>query len=231
MIIFDLGGVLLQEAEINLAQVLAADLDIERIEGRPPRIFNRMFEFINLIYGKECKRDWIMGILSGEQIIQKINEEIDKPEHDLFFKNNQEKNLIKYGAGFILVPHKLVPLTQLSKEGLEFVQKCKQSGLRILILSNWDPHSFQLIKEKFPELFSLFDEQDIVIPAYIGSIKPEDAAFNYMVTHLNLDIANTFFVDDSATNVNAARKYGIVSVVHRDWQQTEQELMQKGMRF
>lgn len=100
MIIFDLGGVLLQEAEINLAQMLAADLDIERIEGKPPRIFNRMFEFINLIYGKDCKRDWIIGSLAGEQIVQKIDEAIDKPEYDSFFKSNQEKNLIKYGAPF-----------------------------------------------------------------------------------------------------------------------------------
>lgn len=130
---------------------------------------------------------------------------------------------------FILDPHKLVPLTLLNKEGLKFVKKCKQHGIRILILSNWDPHSFQLIKEKFPELFSLFDEHDIVIPAYIGLIKPEDAAFDYMIR--TLDIARTFFVDDSAANVNAARKYGITSIVHHNWQQTEQELIQNGMAF
>ncbi len=231
MIIFDLGGVLLHEAEINLLHALPADLDIELIHNKPPRIFNRMFEFANLIFNKDCKRDWIIGNISGHEIVQKIKETIDTNEFDFFFKNKQERNLIKHGSELILLPEKLVMLTQLNQDGFEFVKKCKRNGIRILFLSNWDPESFVLIKDKFQELFRLCNSDDIVIPAQIGFIKPDLRAFDYMIKSLKCDITKTFFVDDSSTNVAAAQKYGITSILHQNWKQTAQELIQKGLIF
>lgn len=41
MIIFDLSGVLIHDADENLSEALPANLDIELIDGKPPRIFNR----------------------------------------------------------------------------------------------------------------------------------------------------------------------------------------------
>ncbi|HEV2601932.1 MAG TPA: HAD-IA family hydrolase [Candidatus Babeliales bacterium] len=224
MIIFDLGGVLLEEAEINLAGVLPAGVDIGEVNGKIPRIFNRMFAFIHLIFGKDCKRDWLVGHISGRELAHAIKAAIDRQEYDSFFISPQERNLIKYGSEFILVPEKLTPLTLLDQEGFAFVKKCKNHGIRTLILSNWDPESFAFIKDTFPELFALFDEHDIVIPAHVGFIKPEVEIFEYMVRNLSLDVEKTIFVDDSATNTSAAQRYGIQSVTHRDWQQTEQEL-------
>jgi histidinol phosphatase-like enzyme len=52
-----------------------------------------------------------------------------------------------------------------------------------------------------------------------------------MITQLRCDITKTFFVDDSATNVTAAQKYGIASILHKNWQQTEQELLHKGLQI
>lgn len=77
--------------------------------------------------------------------------------------------------------------------------------------------SFVLIKQKFPELFAMCDEQDIVIPASVEYIKPEIEIFEYMITTLRCDISRTIFIDDSATNVAAAEKYGIKSIVHQTY--------------
>lgn len=52
MIIFDLGGVLLYEAENNLLTALPTGLDIELIDGKPPKIFNRLFEFAAILLEK-----------------------------------------------------------------------------------------------------------------------------------------------------------------------------------
>ncbi len=221
----------MDEAEINLSKVLPAHVDIELVDGNPlTRIFNPMFAFVDLLYGKECKRDWIIGNLSGRCIVQKIKECIDEVHYASFFKSTQEKNLIKYGSEHILDPEKLVALTGLNPQGLAFVKKCKQSGLRILIISNWDPESFAAIKKKFPELFSLFNEQDIFIPADCGFIKPERELYNHVIAKANLAIGNTFFVDDSASNVAGAQQCGIISIVHSDWQKTEMELVSRGLR-
>lgn len=229
MIIFDLGGVLLREAEINLQNVIPAHIPIELIDGKPPRIFNRMFEFVNHIYGKDCKRSWIIGTISGEEIVQNIHAVIESPEHEQFFKSVHERNLIKHGSEYILLPEQLVALTQLQEEGFEFIKRCKQKGIRIVMLSNWDPTSFIVAKEKFKELFALCNEEDIIIPAYAGYIKPEPEIFAYVIKKTGVDASKAFFVDDSAVNVAAGQKHGITSIVHRSWQQTEQELKEKGL--
>jgi FMN phosphatase YigB (HAD superfamily) len=226
MVIFDLGGVLLHEAETNMGQSLPLDIDIERVNGKPPRIFNRMFEFIGLIFKHDCKRAWIMGTLSGRELVQRIQAVIDNEEFDSFFHSKQERNLIKYGSEFILIPEKLVALTTLDEEGLALVKKCKEHGMRLGILSNWDPESFVLVREKFSELFQLFDSNDVIIPADVGSIKPEISLYEYLIKNVIQDAKDAVFIDDSARNVTAAVACGMKGIVHRNWQQTERELFQ-----
>jgi FMN phosphatase YigB (HAD superfamily) len=226
--IFDLGGVLLQEGEANLLDGLPPCVDIELINGKPPKIFNRIFEFVELACKKDCKKDWIIGTQKGCDLVDLIKDNINKQEYSAFFKNIQEKNLIEYGAALILVPEKLVPLTSLNVDGLKCIKKCKENGARILILSNWDPESFALIKNKFPELFDVCEPQDVIIPAHVGFIKPEPEIYGHMIKSLQLDITQTVFVDDSAKNVAGAQSLGIGGIVHRDWKQTEQELLCKG---
>lgn len=169
--------------------------------------------------------------MSGAEIVERIKQAVDEGTHDDFFTTIQEKNLIRYGAELVLVPSDLVYITALDVDGFEFVKKCKKNGLRLFILSNWDPASFELVRKKFPELFAMFDESDIIIPAKIGFIKPQAHAFEYFTRNLQGDAAQLFFVDDSAANVAAAQQCGITSVRHHNWGQTEQELVGKGLRL
>lgn len=230
MIIFDLGGVLLYEAETNLLTSLPPAI-AQDLQHGPRRIFNRMFEFANLVMAKDCKKDWILGRISGSEIVAAVKNAIDKSEHATFFASQQEKNLINYGVEFILLPTMIAQFTELNHNGLEFVKKCKQNGKRIAILSNWDPESFELIKIKFPELFSLFDPQTIIIPSHAGCIKPEYAFFAYALEKLQCNVAHTFFIDDNLNIVQAAQKYGIKAIHHQEWEQTEQELQSRGLNL
>jgi FMN phosphatase YigB (HAD superfamily) len=231
MIIFDLGGVILQEAEVNLNRAITQEWNIDKTQSIP-RIFNRMFEFINLLYERDCKKQWIIGTITPEEIIQKIKDHIDKAEFSSFFKTDFEKNLIKFGSEIILLPNKLTEFTDLYVEGYEFVKKCKVKNIRISILSNWDPLSFKLIQVKFKDLFSLFDAKDLYIPATIGFIKPETEIYEYILKNANADPKKTFFVDDSSLNVAGATKVGIKSVLHKgNWHETENELRAHGLKL
>jgi FMN phosphatase YigB (HAD superfamily) len=230
MIIFDLGGVLLQEAESNIAYMLPQHVDVGRIDGKPPRFFLRMFEFANLICKRDIKREWLLGRISNHEIIEKITQCVEQTEYDSFFKSQQERNLIKHGTAFLIDPEQSIELTTLITEGFEFVQTCKRSGMRIVFLSNWEPESFVLLRKKFPELFDVCDEQDIIIPAKIGHIKPDRAAFDYIVHKSGYVPQDIFFVEDNVGFVVVAQEYGITAVHHTDWKQTELELVQKGFK-
>lgn len=232
VVIFDLGGVLLREAEVNLHKAKSVGLK-QLLDGDLPkiRIFNRAFEFAALFCGLDCKNDWILGAIFGKQIVDKIKENIDRDEYRSFFKDEYERSLIKYGIEYVLLPDHLVDLTEVVSEGVEFIKKCKSSGIKLAIVSNWDPESFLKIKIKAPELFNLFEEENIIIPQMAGKIKPNVEIYDYAIKKINCDPSDCFFIDDSKTNIEGAENYGIKSVHHKNWQDTEQALKRLGLRL
>lgn len=232
MVIFDLGGVLLREAESNLHKAHSKNIQ-KALAGNVPqmRIFNRTFEFAAIFCGSECKNSWILGTVSGDEIVTKIKENIDKPEYDSFFKNQYERDLIKHGIEFVLLPEQLVELTEIIDEGLAFIETCKKNDIELAIISNWDPASFVLAQNKFNQLFAFFDEKNIVIPQMVGKTKPSPEIYAFTVQRSHSNLKDCFFVDDSPTNVKGAQEYGIKSVVHRNWQETEQALISLGLKL
>jgi FMN phosphatase YigB (HAD superfamily) len=229
VVIFDLGGVLLSEAEVNLHKTDSPVLQELLFREQPRRIFNRAFEFAALLYGKECKSLWILGELSGNEIVTKIKEHIDSSEFDSFFVDEYERLLIKHGIEFILSSKFLVPLTEVVTEGCEFVKKCKKQGIEVAIISNWDPESFTLLKAHLPKFFALFDEQYVIIPQMVGKTKPSTEIYAHMIKVLGVELSECFFVDDSRANVEGAQCYGIKAVHHKNWQDTENQLKMMGL--
>lgn len=146
---------------------------------------------------------------------------LKKKEYSHFFENSNEKNLIKHGSKIILLPEVLVGYTEIDEQGFEFANDCKKKNFNILILSNWDPYSFELLNKKFSNLFNLFEESNIFIPAKIGYLKPEAQAFEYIAKNMNLELNETFFIDDGAANTEAAKALGINSIHHASWQNTK----------
>ncbi len=222
----DLGGVLLHEAERNLGQVLPPHI----VQGTSDtRIFMRMFEFLYYVTGTDCKRAWFMGTLSSTQVVALVHQHIDREEHRSFFKYEQERVLIKHGTEYVILPEHIVELTHIDQQGLEFVKRCKAHGIRVMILSNWDPASFDLLKAKRSELFSLLDEKDLFIPTRTGFMKPDLQVFAYVTEHAQVDPQECFFIDDSAANAHAGSQVGLQAVHHQDWQTTIQELKKRGL--
>lgn len=228
-IIFDLGGVLLREAESNLHK--APDTNLQHALADLPgiKIFNRAFEFVALVGGHTYKTEWLLGTMSGQEIVECIQNNIDKPEFTHFFKSEAERNLIKHGISFVLLPEPLAELTEIIDEGFVFLKKCKARNIRVAIISNWDPLSFDTIQSKFPDFFVEFDRNLVVIPHMVGTLKPHAEIYEYTVKQLACAPTECFFVDDSTTNVEGAQKIGIKSVHHKNWQQTEQELIDLGL--
>ncbi len=228
VLMLDLGGVLLKEPESNLSTVLPAQLIAE--QKAPIRIFNRAFDFIFHVCGIDHKKAWIMGSQSGEYLVGLVHAAIDNPLHYDFFNNEQERMLIKHGIEYILVPHHIAALTTLFDESMPFIQRCKQSTIRLMIISNWDPESFKALQQKFPYFFSYFDESDLIIPATIGYIKPEAEIYSAAQSKLDRK-AQIFFVDDSERNVHGAHRAGISGITHKNWLTTQQELKAMGLRL
>ena len=222
LIFFDLGGVLLLEADRSVKK-LAKHAHIN--------LFLRTFEFASLLLGPDTKDKWFLGELASSDIIDAINNNIDTPQYASFFQDADELNLIKYGCRSFLVPELLAENTHIIPEGLEFVKKCKANDIEIAIISNWEKPSFELVRNKMPELFNLFDDRTTIIPAKVGYTKPHPKIYEYSLHLTGHTPESCIFIDDSASNVAGAQKYGIPSILHKNWKDTEDAIRNLGVQF
>lgn|GEM_PF-3204691 len=231
MIIFDLGGVVFKEPEHFVFDNLPLEIQAQfPSDFKSPRIFLRAFDFADQVGNQDFKMPWLFGTISGTEIAQHILDHIDNPAHTTFFTSEQERLLIKHGAYMMFDPEQLTAWTLLNQEALEFIEQCKENGTRILILSNWDPLSFVLIKQKYPELFSHFAESDIFIPATAGYTKPDKRIYQLILDTLKVNPEECYFIDDSKKNVEAAAECGIKVILHSTWPETIKKIIKNQRR-
>ena len=65
----------------------------------------------------------------------------------------------------------------------------------------------------------------------VGKVKLELEIYDFTVKRSNTILEHCFFVDDSTANVQGARDYGIKSVLHKNWHDTESELIKHGLKL
>jgi HAD superfamily hydrolase (TIGR01549 family) len=152
--------------------------------------------------------DWMRGS-SSYQIVHHVLKTIESNKG--WFKNGLEQTLVRRLARMIFTPQRFAATCKVSHDGLAFVRRCKQKGYRIAILSNWDRESIQIIKQAHPELFGLFDSQDIFISGEIGALKPDQKLFAHIKERLGS--GPCILIDDQRENVKNAREAGLMAVL------------------
>jgi putative hydrolase of the HAD superfamily len=116
-----------------------------------------------------------------------------------------------------LVRRVLGDLTGLDEAMLAMVARARSAGLATALLSNsWGNH--------YPEelMDGLFDA--VVISGRVGMRKPELRIYRHTAGLLGLPPVECVMVDDLPHNVRAAAQAGMVGVLHRDYEQTRDEL-------
>ena len=116
-----------------------------------------------------------------------------------------------------LLDRMLGDLAELSDDMLGLVVRARRAGLCTALLSNsWGDH--------YPDaLFQgLFDS--VVISGRVRMRKPEERIFLHTARELGLAPGQCVMVDDLPGNVHAAVAAGMGGVLHRNYQQTAEEL-------
>ncbi|MGC2938848.1 MULTISPECIES: HAD family hydrolase [unclassified Brevibacterium] len=112
-------------------------------------------------------------------------------------------------------------------EGMaEIVAELKDSGVRLLGLSNWAAETFHHAPTAAPAVDEL---EDVVVSGREKLIKPDPAIFELLLERFDLDPTKTLFVDDLPSNIEAARKHGIIGHVFTDAQSLRRELLDLGL--
>ncbi|MFF3440529.1 HAD family hydrolase [Streptosporangium sp. NPDC002721] len=99
----------------------------------------------------------------------------------------------------------------------EMLREARAAGLRTCLLSNSWANEYP--REGWEDVFD-----EVVISGEIGMRKPEPRIFEYALGRIGLAGEECVFVDDIEANIEAARRFGIVGVHHRDPELTISEL-------
>ncbi len=103
------------------------------------------------------------------------------------------------------------------------------AGIPVHGISNFNRAKFDIARSLFPFLDE-FD--DLVVSGDVGVVKPDPEIFELLIARCDLVPARTIFIDDSAPNIDTARRMGFVTI-HFDERTTDlaAELDRLGLRF
>lgn len=218
-IVFDLGDVVI---ETKYGQTLWNIGPLKLIHyattgNNPFAAHKKLFAFLNSIKPYDPEQiivkdahghimpqlfiDWLKGTVSGQEILELVH---TTPGN---FCSNAEEALVRALAEVLFIPDYFVQTRHIIPQAVSLIKDCKKAGHSVYILSNWEPESFDLLKQLYPELFDLFD--GIVISGKVGMAKPEDEIYQYLLETYHLDPEETILIDDQWENIVASRNNGI----------------------
>lgn len=149
---------------------------------------------------------WLQGTLSCNTIGARIIKAIG--QHPEWFSGTTEQRLMARMTYAIFKPEKFVASRCVIRDLIPLIKQLKENGAKLYVLSNWDSESFALLKEKYPEVFDLFD--DVIISGQCNMIKPQPEIFAF--TREKIAASCICFLDDQQENIDAARDAGIYTI-------------------
>lgn len=154
--------------------------------------------------------DWLAGKVLSSDIVDLCYK---FSENNPSFFSLGEKSILLNTLELMFDPKIFIESCKISHDCLKFIKICKKAGHKLFILSNWDLQSCSLLLEKYPEIFELFDPENIIFSGQIGLIKPDPKIFNFIIEKYNLNPQECIFFDDQNVNIFSAQNCGIKGIL------------------
>ena len=158
--------------------------------------------------------DWVeydKGNLTNDEIVERFVE--NDPEI-----GDELKSAFQNIDGIILKREKTIP----------WIKALQAAGYKVLYLSNFSRQAL----EGCPDAMAFLEETDGGILSYRDHVvKPDAAIYHLLEERYDLTPSKTVFIDDTAVNIEAARKLGWKGIIYKSYEQTVKELSELGVRF
>jgi FMN phosphatase YigB (HAD superfamily) len=255
VIIWDLGNVLFKTSRFQMAYNIGIlDFIVYPFStgNNPVYIKEKAFDMLGMLstdhlgpfkiaratdQGKELPPafcTWLAGLQSGHDIISQSKQLGEILRHQGYFYNDREYKLVQNTIQSIFDPQIFANSTHPIEKGIRLLKKCSRAGYRMMVLSNWDPQSFDILynSKKGQRVLKYFEPHDIVISGHTSIIKPDPRAFTDLLTRYNLKPEECIFIDDEKHNTDSATSCGIDSIhMNTSYKRLEKKLKLKGIRL
>ncbi len=179
-VIFDLGNVLIRWDPRNLYRKLFGD-DTDAMER---------------FLAEVCHPEWNERQDAGRTWQEAIDEAIaHHPQHEALIRAYRLR-WDEMLDGAIL-------------ETVAVLQQLRDSGTRLLALTNWSRETFPVALERY-EFLHWFE--GILVSGEEGLIKPDPAIFRRLISRFDVDVSRAIFIDDSPRNVDGAQRVGLQAI-------------------
>ena len=168
---------------------------------------------------------WLAGTTNHTDLWAKIERQLRLAEVNNVFSSARQKRLVTNTLKILFDGEQFTQCIEPIKATIDILKECAEqkdaSGNQkhqLLILSNWDPHSFIYVLEApaLKELFSYFDSHAILISGHTGILKPDVASYKHLLEQFHLEPKNCLFIDDQIENIHAAETVGIKGIYLQD---------------
>jgi len=105
------------------------------------------------------------------------------------------------------------------------LDELRSKPVRLLALTNWSAETFPIGRQRFPFLDWF---EGIVVSGAEKQVKPARAIYELLLQRYRVDPERAVFIDDSAANVEGARRAGLHAIHFRDPPALRQELAALG---
>ena len=110
----------------------------------------------------------------------------------------------------------------------ELIKRLKENGYKVYLLSNYGGRNFQYALDHF-NFIRLTDGG--VISYEVGSVKPEPEIFEALIKKYDLNPEEAVFLDDMATNIEAAAKHGFHTIQFENLDQALEDMRSLKIRI
>lgn len=195
-VVFDLGGVL--------------------IDWNPKYLYRKLLpdeESIDDFLNNVCTFEWNEQQDGGQTIEEAVGQLLPlHPEKEALIRAYYDRFLEMLGG----------PID----ETVAVLDDLRQSGTRILALTNWSAETFPHAVEKF-DFLAWFD--GIIVSGAEKVMKPDPAIFQRLVERYQVDATEAVFIDDRQINVDAAISSGFGGVLFQSGSQLRADLRGMGL--
>lgn len=110
----------------------------------------------------------------------------------------------------------------------EWIDSLKKNGYKVYILSNFSRKGI----EDCPDELDYIDRTDGAVISYrIGLIKPDPKIYEYILEKFDIKPEEAVFIDDNADNIEAAKKFGINTILFTGKEEADRQLKKLGVTY
>jgi 2-haloacid dehalogenase len=197
----------------NSKQAVVFDLGGVLIDWNPRHLYRKMFdgdeEAMERFLSEICTSEWNARQDEGRPFAEATEELVTRhPEQAEFIRAFFDRWPEMIGGAI--------------EQTVGILDELKGTGYKIYALSNWSAETFPHARKRFGFL-DWFDF--IVISGEIGLVKPSQEIFEVLLEKIGRRAEECVFIDDSPTNVIAARTLGFNAIHFCSPRQLRDELI------